>query len=172
MFAAHKKPEQVAKIVKSLAAHEHLALVTRASEDVYRAVKKAVKKAVYAPECRMIVVGRLPKAHPERRVLVMTAGTSDIPIAEEAALTARALGADVETMFDVGVAGIHRLFAHYEQIQKAKVCVVVAGMEGALPSIVSGIFAGPVIAVPTSVGYGASFDGLAALLTMMNACSA
>jgi NCAIR mutase (PurE)-related protein len=111
---------------------------------------------------------------PKRRtglVLVVTAGTSDLPVAQEAALTAEAMGARVERLFDVGVAGVHRLLQHRQILEKAKVLVVVAGMEGALPSVVSGLVDRPVIAVPTSVGYGASFDGLAALLAMLNACS-
>jgi NCAIR mutase (PurE)-related protein len=148
-------------------------MATRASRDKYDYVKAALPGARYDEAARIIYVERqtLPpdEAH---KILVLTAGTSDIPVAEEAKLTAHLMGNTVESCYDVGVAGIHRLFARVELIEAANVIIVVAGMEGALASVVGGLTAKPIIAVPTSVGYGASFHGLSALLAMLNSCAA
>lgn len=173
IFCQGKTVEQVAMIMKSLAVHNQNILATRASKAMYTAVKAIVPDAQYYETANIIVVQR-DKEQPdgERFVLVMTAGTSDIPVAEEAAVTAEVMGNQVKRIYDVGVAGIHRLFAHQEIIQKANVIIVAAGMEGALVSVVGGMVAKPVIALPTSVGYGASFNGLAALLSMLNSCAA
>jgi len=172
VYCPGKTDAQVVAIVERLAAHSSTVLATRATPENFRAVRTAVKSkpVAYHESARMIVVGDLPKRR-MGRVLVLTAGTSDLPVAEEAALTAEAMGARCERLADVGVAGVHRVLEHRQMLERAKVIVVVAGMEGALPSVVSGLVECPVIAVPTSVGYGASFDGLAALLAMLNACS-
>lgn len=173
VFCQGKTVMQVATIVEHLAAHNPNILATRATVEMYEAVKKVVPEAEYHELPRLIMVKRNdPKPDDQRIVLVMTAGTSDIPAAEEAALTAEIMGNKVQRIYDVGVAGIHRLFAHQESMQKANVLIVAAGMEGALVSVVGGMVAKPVIALPTSVGYGASFGGLAALLSMLNSCAA
>ena len=172
VYCPGKTDQQISSILDKMAADSRVVLATRASRDTYDAVRAALegKSVAYHEAARMIVVGALPKRR-AGRVLVVTAGTSDLPVAEEAALTAEAMGARVERLTDVGVAGVHRVIEHRHTLDRAKVLVVVAGMEGALPSVVSGLVDRPVIAVPTSVGYGASFDGLAALLAMLNACS-
>jgi NCAIR mutase (PurE)-related protein len=173
IFCQGKTVEQVATIMKSLSAHNQNILATRASKNMYAAVKAIVPDAQYYEIANIIFIKRdNVQADDERFVLVMTAGTSDIPAAEEAAVTAEVMGNQVQRVYDVGVAGIHRLFAHQEIIQKANVIIVAAGMEGALVSVVGGMVAKPVIALPTSVGYGASFNGLAALLSMLNSCAA
>jgi NCAIR mutase (PurE)-related protein len=172
VYCPGKTDAQVVAIVERLAANSSTVLATRASQETFSAVRSSVtsKPVAYHEMARMIVVGDLPKRR-VGRVLVLTAGTADLPVAEEAALTAEAMGARCERLADVGVAGVHRVLEHRHMLERAKVIVVVAGMEGALPSVVSGLVECPVIAVPTSVGYGASFDGLAALLAMLNACS-
>ena len=172
VYCPGKTDRQIVEIVRGLAANSSVVLATRATAKTHRAIRSAIhdKPVAFHDAARLVVVGKLPRKR-AGRVLVVTAGTSDIPIAEEAAVTAEAMGARVERLTDVGVAGVHRLLSHRQMLQKAKVIVVVAGMEGALPSVVSGLVDRPVIAVPTSVGYGASFDGLAALLAMLNACS-
>ncbi len=147
-------------------------LCTRASDEVYRKVREAVPEAVYSPVARTITIRHGEEALTEKPIAVITAGTSDIPVAEEAAVTAEFMGNPVDRIYDVGVAGIHRLFARLDRIRAANVVIAVAGMEGALASVVGGLVDKPVIAVPTSVGYGASFGGLSALLTMLNSCSA
>ncbi len=147
-------------------------LATRASDAAYRAVKKLDRRAVFHEASRAIVVQHSKKRPTRGIVLVLTAGTSDIPVAEEAAVTAQALGSAVQTVFDVGVAGIHRVLSKKDILDSARVIIVVAGMDGALPSVVGGLVDKPVIAVPTSVGYGAGFQGLAPLLTMLNSCAA
>lgn len=173
VFCQGKTVEQVAIIMEHLAMRNENILGTRASKEMYMAVKALVPTAEYIEIARLIVVrGNKTEFDDKRVVLVMTAGTSDIPAAEEAAVTAEVMGNKVERIYDVGVAGIHRLFAHQESIQKANVIIVAAGMEGALVSVVGGMVAKPVIALPTSVGYGASFGGLAALLCMLNSCAA
>ncbi|MBC8015176.1 MAG: nickel pincer cofactor biosynthesis protein LarB [Sporomusaceae bacterium] len=173
VFCQGKTVEQVAMIMERLAVHNPNILATRATMEMYIAVKKVVPAAQYYEVAKIIVVKQdTIQSDQERIVLVMTAGTSDIPAAEEAAVTAEVMGNKVERIYDVGVAGIHRLFAHYEQIQNANVIIVAAGMEGALVSVVGGMVSKPVIALPTSIGYGASFGGLAALLGMLNSCAA
>ncbi len=172
VFCGGKTPQQVAAIVERLAARHARVLATRAESDAFEAVKAVVPSATYHALGRVIVVGEMPAVEPDvPYVLVVTAGTSDLPVAEEAALTARACGSRVERLTDVGVSGLHRLLYARPLLQEANVVVVVAGMEGALPSVVGGLVACPVIAVPTSVGYGASFGGLAALLAMLNSCA-
>ncbi|MGQ9656490.1 MAG: nickel pincer cofactor biosynthesis protein LarB [Fimbriimonadales bacterium] len=170
VFSAGKTPEQVAAIVASMATRGRV-LATRASEAHYDAVRAQVPDAVYHALARAITVGEMPPTPDAPYGVVLAAGTADLPVAEEAVLTARMAGARVETRYDVGVAGLHRLLAHLPLLQGAGAVVVVAGMEGALPSVVGGLVACPVIAVPTSVGYGAHFGGLAPLLTMLNACA-
>ncbi len=166
-----KTPAQIAAIAARLAAHGRPLLVTRASPDAAAAVMEVVPGAVYHAEARVITLeqGTVPPGH--GTILVAAAGTSDLPVAEEAAITASLMGNAVERLYDVGVAGLHRLLAAQEQLHRARVIIVVAGMEGALPSVVAGLVSVPVIAVPTSIGYGASFGGVAALLGMLNSCA-
>ncbi|MBI4744397.1 MAG: nickel pincer cofactor biosynthesis protein LarB [Actinobacteria bacterium] len=167
-----KTPAQVKKIVSTLTKTKSVVLATKATKEIYLEVKKIAPSALYNPEAKTILI-KPQKTRPLKGlVVVLSAGTSDIPIAEEAAITAEALGGRVEKIYDVGVAGIHRLFAHKDKFMKAKVIIVVAGMEGALASIVGGLVSCPVIAVPTSIGYGANFGGISALLSMLNSCSA
>jgi NCAIR mutase (PurE)-related protein len=173
VFAQGKTPAQVAGIVEHLAKVNGNVIASRATPEMYEATRALVPDADYHELARMIVVRREEVAVDEDRIiLVMTAGTSDIPVAEEAALTAEIMGNKVTRVFDVGVAGIHRLLAQRQTIEQANVIIVVAGMEGALASVVGGMVAKPVIAVPTSVGYGANFGGIAALLAMLNSCAA
>jgi NCAIR mutase (PurE)-related protein len=173
VFAQGKTPGQVAAIVERLARVNGNVIASRATPEMFEATRALVPAACYHELARMIVVRQEEVAVDEDRViLVMTAGTSDIPVAEEAALTAEIMGNKVTRVFDVGVAGIHRLLAQRQTIEQANVIIVVAGMEGALASVVGGMVAKPVIAVPTSVGYGANFGGIAALLAMLNSCAA
>jgi NCAIR mutase (PurE)-related protein len=168
-----KTPDQIAAILIELAKGGATVFATRVSPEAAERVVLAVPGARYLPVPRVVVVGATPAAERGRGVIVVvSAGTSDVPVAEEAALTAELAGNRVERIFDVGVAGLHRLMAHRETIAAAEIVIVVAGMEGALPSVVGGLFARPVIAVPTSVGYGASLGGIAALLSMLNSCAA
>jgi NCAIR mutase (PurE)-related protein len=175
VFCQGKTPEQVVAICERLEAADGTFLGTRASEAVATQLRERFPRMLWNPLARTV---HLPFAdRPERSasagtILVVSAGTSDLPVAEEAAVVADFMGHSVERLVDVGVAGIHRLLAAGEQLQRARVLIVVAGMEGALPSVVGGLVAAPVIAVPTSVGYGASFGGLAALLAMLNSCAA
>ncbi|MGQ9628354.1 MAG: nickel pincer cofactor biosynthesis protein LarB [Anaerolineae bacterium] len=171
VFAQGKTPEQIAEIMARLARHNPLVMATRTDEETYRAVAGALPDARYYPQARIIALGEPRPAPADRYILVVSAGTADLPVAEEAAVTAELIGNRVERLYDVGVAGVHRLLAHRQKLEKARVIVVVAGMEGALPSVVGGLVGCPVIAVPTSVGYGASFQGLAALLAMLNSCT-
>jgi len=166
-----KTPAQVAGIFARLAKHGGNILATRASEKQFTAVKKKIRAAEYRELGRAIVLQRDRTKYGKGIIAVVSAGTSDIPVAEEAVVTAEVMGNEVTHVYDVGVAGIHRLLAHREELAKARVVIVCAGMEGALPSVVGGLVGVPVIAVPTSVGYGASFDGLAALLGMLNSCA-
>jgi hypothetical protein len=171
VFGAGKTPEQVLKIASKLVEREERVLVTRITTEHARLLKKKFKRAVHHELARCVTI---EKTHAEKRsgaIVVACAGTSDLPIAEEAAVTAEIMGNHVERISDIGVAGVHRLFGRLETIQSANVVIVVAGMEGALPSVVAGLVSKPVIAVPTSIGYGASFGGLAALLGMLNSCS-
>ena len=166
-----KTPAQVAQIFLRLAKHGGNILATRTSPQQFAAVKKKAPKAEYWEVARAVVLRRERKKYGEGIIAVVSAGTSDIPVAEEAVVTAELMGNDVERLYDVGVAGIHRLLANRGALTRARVVVVCAGMEGALPSVVGGLIGVPVIAVPTSVGYGAAFKGLAALLGMMNSCA-
>ena len=173
IFGQGKTPEHIASISEALLRRSDRLLVTRASPEAFDAVIDKVPQARYEEMARCIVVDQ--RAQSERKqtpgVLVVAAGTADLPVAREAVVTAEMMGCDVEQVFDVGVAGLHRLLAQMQSLQRARVVVAVAGMEGALPSVVGGLVQVPVIAVPTSVGYGASFDGLAALLAMLNSCA-
>ncbi len=166
-----KSPEQVAAIASTLATRSGRVLVTRAAPEAFAAVSDAAPDARYHEVARCITIERVELAR-SPGVAVLSAGTADIPVAEEAAVTADLMGSAVDRIYDVGVAGIHRLLDHIDRLQAARAIVVVAGMEGALPSVVGGLVGIPVIAVPTSVGYGASFRGLAALLGMLNSCAA
>jgi hypothetical protein len=171
VFCEGKTTEQVVSIVQSLASHGGPVLATRASEAVFRAVAAVEPAAAYDALGRTILLGDPLAPPPRPGVLVLTAGTADIPVAMEAAVTAEVMGNEVQRIYDVGVAGLHRLLDLREALARAHVIVVVAGMDGALPSVVGGLVNVPVIAVPTSVGYGASYGGLAALLTMLNSCA-
>lgn len=172
IFCQGKSSEQVVEIVKRLAARNPVVLATRADEQMYEAVRKEVPHAVHHKQARMIVV-RTDEPQPEgdKYIMVVSAGTADIPVAEEAAVTAESMGSRVERVYDIGVAGIHRLLDQKDKLRNANVIIVVAGMEGALASVVGGLVDKPVIAVPTSIGYGSSFEGLAALLSMLNTCA-
>ncbi len=174
IFGAGKTVDQIVEISQRLAARGQDVLITRLGAEEARQVQVHLPDLVYHPVGRIAVWRKTePSPNPRRgSVLVVAAGTADLPVAEEAAVTAEALGNKVERLHDVGVAGIHRLLAHVERLRRAVVLIVVAGMEGALPSVVAGLVDRPVIAVPTSVGYGASFRGLAALLAMLNSCAA
>ncbi|MDO8491022.1 MAG: nickel pincer cofactor biosynthesis protein LarB [Dehalococcoidia bacterium] len=172
VFGQGKTPEQIAAIAERLAAHSDRVLVTRAGQEAFHAVRHHLPEATYNAIARAIIVDRSRKVPGKPGIVVVSGGTSDIPVAEEAAVTAELMGNSIERVFDVGVAGIHRLLHFLPQLRKANVVVAVAGMEGALPSVVSGLVSAPVIAVPTSIGYGASFNGLAPLLAMLNSCSA
>lgn len=171
IFCPGKQTGQIVSIVEHIRARDGRVLAARASAEVAEAVKQAAPDAVYFESARMILVGEPAPRSGRGTVLVVSAGTADIPVADEAAVTASTMGSDVERLFDVGVAGIHRLFDSRDQLFAANVLVVVAGMEGALAGVVAGLVDRPVVAVPTSVGYGASFGGLSALLTMLNSCS-
>ncbi len=171
VYCAGKTTEQVVAIVERLAERsENNLLATRAGYDVFEAVVKKIPDAEYHELARLIVVRR-GKQVQQGHILVMSAGTSDLPVAEEAAITAGVMGSRVERLYDTGVAGIHRLLSQKEKLLAARVIIVVAGMEGALASVVGGLVDKPVLAVPTSVGYGASFGGVAALLAMLNSCA-
>ncbi len=173
VYCAGKTAEQVAAIMSKLAEHSENVLGTRAGEEHYEAVRAVLPLAVYHPVARTISIEKnLVVRNPHKKILVVTAGTSDMAVAEEAVVTARIMGNHVDTLYDVGVAGIHRLLDRLPLLQEANVLIVIAGMEGALASVVGGLVNKPVIAVPTSVGYGASFQGLSALLGMLNSCSA
>lgn len=170
IFGAGKTPKQVAGIAEEILRKEDRVLVTRISAAHFEAVKKIANDAVHHELARCITVARKERAKRAGTIAVVCAGTSDLPVAQEAALTAGIMGNNVTEISDVGVAGLHRLLRRIEEIRRANVVVVVAGMEGALPSVVAGLVDRPVIAVPTSIGYGANFGGLAALLGMLNSC--
>jgi hypothetical protein len=167
-----KTPRQIAEIARRMSESHALVLATRAPPKIYAHLRKALdgKRVTYHEKAAIVSIGTPPKAT-RGSIVIVTAGTSDIPVAEEAGVTAELMGSKVTRLYDVGVAGVHRVLDRRDLLRKAKVIVVVAGMEGALPSVVAGLVQVPVIAVPTSVGYGASFDGLAALLGMMNSCA-
>ena len=171
IFGQGKQPEQVSTIARRLSEHSDKVLVTRVDQDMADAVMADFPELVYYPLPRLLVLDRSEPGEKFPGILVVTAGTADLPVAEEAAVTAELLNNAVDRLYDVGVAGIHRLLNQVERVWQARVIIVVAGMDGALPSVVGGLVSVPVIAVPTSVGYGASFHGLAALLTMLNSCA-
>ena len=171
IFCPGKTPGQVAAIAERLLAADAEVLASRADVAAFEAVRAIAPGAEYHEAARMIVCNRKDKETPPGRILVLSAGTSDVPVAEEARVTAELLGNEVEKLYDVGVAGIHRLLMQADHVFDANVLVVVAGMEGALASVVGGLTSRPVVAVPTSIGYGASFGGLAALLAMLNSCA-
>lgn len=171
IYSAGKTPEQVAEIFVRMAACSRNVLATRADQEKFQAVQARVAEAEFHPVSGCIVVHRNREKRGHGLIAVVCAGTSDIPIAEEAAVTADLMGNEVEQLCDVGVAGLHRLLSKRDLLNRARVLIVCAGMEGALPSVVAGLVPAPVICVPTSVGYGASFGGLAALLGMLNSCS-
>jgi pyridinium-3,5-biscarboxylic acid mononucleotide synthase len=175
VFCEGKTPEQIVAICERLEAASGFFLGTRASEEIAARLRARFPRLVWNPLARTVHLPSPDRPKPDSTtgtILVISAGTSDLPVAEEAAVVADAFGHSVERLVDVGVAGLHRLLAATEQMQRARVVIVVAGMEGALPSVVGGMVGVPVIAVPTSVGYGASFGGLAALLAMLNSCAA
>jgi NCAIR mutase (PurE)-related protein len=171
VFGAGKTPEQVVKIAGKLLEAEPHVLVTRITVLHARALRRKFRDAAHHKLARCVTIDRKPLRKRPGAIAVVCAGTSDLPVAEEAAVTAEIMGNRVERVNDVGVAGVHRLLSRLDGIQRANVVIVVAGMEGALPSVVAGLVSKPVIAVPTSVGYGASFHGLAALLGMLNSCA-
>ena len=172
VFGLGKTPEQIAAIASTIVDKGHSLLVTRATTEAFAAVRKKVPGALFQDLARTITFRQRDVQPGRGTILVAAAGTSDLPVAEEACVTADIMGNAVDRLFDVGVAGIHRLLAEQSRLAAARAVIVVAGMEGALPSVVGGLVRVPVIAVPTSVGYGASFGGLAALLGMLNSCAA
>ena len=174
VYARGKTAEQVARIVRAMLGNtgSHNILVTRATRAMYQRVRRLSRSARFHPLSGAILIRRDKQIRGKGLILVVSAGTSDIPVAEEAAVTAEAMGNRVETIYDVGVAGLHRLLEHRERLTEARVVICVAGMEGALASVIGGLVAAPVIAVPTSTGYGASLGGVAALLAMLNSCAA
>jgi hypothetical protein len=171
VFCQGKPIDQIVAIVCRLASSERTVMATRANEKIFKAIQAARGDAVFHESANIILVGEEPKHVTDKCIGIVSAGTSDIPVAEEAAVTAEVMGNPVVRLYDVGVAGIHRLLDNKDKLHAANVLIVVAGMEGALASVVGGLVNKPVIAVPTSVGYGASFNGLAPLLTMLNCCA-
>ena len=170
IFGSGKTPAQVVKIAAKLVAHEQRVLVTRITNEHAKALRKKFSRAVHHESARCVTIEKKPLPKRPGFIAVICAGTSDLPVAEEAAVTADIMGHRVERVYDVGVAGLHRLLARLDLIQRANVVIAVAGMEGALPSVIAGLVAKPVIAVPTSVGYGANLGGLTTLLAMLNSC--
>jgi len=171
IYCAGKSVDQVREIVRVMSEKENNVIGTRANQEMFNAVKSIIPDAIYYPMARIISVQKKKPATPKTRIAVITAGTSDMPIAEEAAITAELLGNNVLRIYDAGVAGIHRLVDKLPEIRNCRVIIVIAGMEGALASVVGGLVDKPVIAVPTSVGYGANFGGISALLAMLTSCS-
>lgn len=171
IYCQGKTVEQIKGIVERLMKTDNNIMATRAGREVFDGIKEVTPDAVYYEMARIVVVKRRMVETGEKFIAVVTAGTSDMPVAEEAAVTAEVMGNKVRRIYDVGVAGIHRLLAHTDELMSANVIIVAAGMEGALASVVGGMVDKPVVAVPTSVGYGASFGGLSALLTMLNSCA-
>jgi hypothetical protein len=171
IFCPGKTVEQVADIFDSLAESGRFVMASRASVEIFGAIRARHPEAEFHAQAQIVLSGPIPAPRTDRKIAVVSAGTSDIPVAEEAAVTAESMGNPVERLYDVGVAGLHRLLHHTDKLFEASVIIVVAGMEGALASVVGGMVGCPVIAVPTSVGYGASFQGLAALLAMLNSCA-
>ncbi len=171
ILGAGKTPEQVAAIAENIVDHGQTLLITRTTAETWELVRAKVPDAVFHPQARLITCEREPLPQGQGTILVVAAGTSDLPVAEEAAVSAAVMGNAVERLYDVGVSGLHRLLSQHDRLNTARVIIVAAGMEGALPSVVAGLVHVPVVAVPTSVGYGASFGGLAALLAMLNSCA-
>ncbi len=172
IYCEGKTPDQILTLIRKMDQADTDILATRLAPDVHRQIQSDLpSQARYHPEGRTLILQRKPQQKKAGHILVLTAGTSDIPIAEEAVTTAGLLGSRVETAYDVGVAGIHRLLDKMDRLREARVIIVVAGMDGALASVVGGLVECPIIAVPTRVGYGAAFEGLAALLTMLNSCA-
>jgi pyridinium-3,5-biscarboxylic acid mononucleotide synthase len=171
IYCAGKTIEQVKEIFRVMAQRENNIIGTRANDEMYKAVRDIIPDAEYYPVARIISLKKKDSSKPETNIAIITAGTSDMPVAEEAAVTAELLGNNVLRIYDAGVAGIHRLVDKLPEIRKCRVIVVIAGMEGALASVVGGLVNIPVIAVPTSVGYGANFGGISALLAMLTSCS-
>jgi len=172
VFCQGKTKEQVVKIIKEIVSNTGFCLATRSNYEIYRSLRRIYRDVEFNELSKTIVVGKKnSKIKKTGLVMVISGGTSDIPVAEEAAVTSEVTGSNVDKLYDVGVAGIHRLLNHYERIRKARVVIAVAGMEGALPSVIGGLIDKPIIAVPTSVGYGANFNGISALLTMLNSCT-
>lgn len=171
VFCQGKVDRDAAMIIEKLARQDHNVLATRAADTLFRLVKKKIKNAVYNERARSITIRMNDRCRCGGKVLVITAGTSDIPVAEEAAVTADIMGCTVKRLYDAGVSGIHRLFHSIHELQAADVIVAIAGMEGALPSVIGGLTDRPIIAVPTSVGYGAHFGGVTPLLAMLNSCA-
>lgn len=171
IYCAGKTIEQIIGIFKVMSARENNVIGTRADEKMFESVKEIIPDAVYYPVARIISIKRKEISSPESKIAVITAGTSDMPVAEEAAVTAELLGNKVLRIYDAGVAGIHRLVDKLPEIRNCRVIIVIAGMEGALASVVGGLVDKPIIAVPTSVGYGANFGGISALLAMLTSCS-
>lgn len=171
IFCLNKTPKQVAQIVKKMTEYSKLIIGTKASPEHYEATKALVPEAKFDEDAGMIIVGEMPEPKSDKVIAIVTAGTADIPVAREAALTAQSYGHRVKEYYDVGVAGIHRLFDKLDEIREANVIIAVAGMEGALASVLGGLVDVPVIAVPTSTGYGSSQGGMAALLAMLNSCA-
>ncbi len=173
IFGENKLTKDIISIAQQILEQEGRVLITRVSSEKAKAILESFPEGIYYERSRMLTLVRRQATHSGRGIIaVISAGTSDIPVAEEAAVTAEFMGNHVDTIYDIGVSGIHRLLAHRERLMKASVLIVVAGMEGALPSVVGGLVDKPVIAVPTSIGYGASFGGIAALLGMLNSCAA
>jgi len=172
IFCQGKRPDDITEIAKAILKNSSFLLATRAGDEAFRAVQRAHSKAEYHERARCVTVMKKRPEPQAGKILIICAGTSDIPVAEEARVTAEILGHTTDTIYDAGVAGIHRLLGESGKIQEADCTVVAAGMEGALASVVGGLSDSPVIAVPTSIGYGASFGGLAPLLTMLNSCAA
>jgi NCAIR mutase (PurE)-related protein len=171
IFGQGKTVRQIVTIAEHMAERSSKILITRVDAGVYKAVKAKIADALYNEDARAVIINRVKREKKNPGISILTGGTADIPVAEEAAITAELMGNQVERIYDVGVAGIHRLFAHLGVIRGARVIVAVAGMDGVLPTVVSGLVNCPVIAVPTSVGYGANFQGIAPLLTMLNSCA-
>lgn len=171
VFGAGKTVDQIGQIVESMYRHGHNILITRTTAEHFKRVKEIASEAEYHESARAIAVLKDTRIYGKGKVMVLSAGTSDIPVAEEALVTLKVMGNDTDWLYDVGVAGLHRLLDRRDRLSNARVLIVVAGMEGALPSVVGGLVPVPVIAVPTSVGYGASFGGVAALLGMLNSCA-
>jgi len=171
IFGAGKTVDQVGRIVESMHKHNHNILITRSTPAHFERVKQIAPNAEFHEGARAIVILKETTIHGKGTVMVVSAGTSDMPVAEEAVVTLRVMGNHLDSLYDVGVSGLHRLLDRRERLQKARVLIVVAGMEGALPSVVGGLVSVPVIAVPTSIGYGASLNGIAALLSMLNSCA-